>query len=87
MEAPRMFWNVWKMYIKSQLGSRVVKELLKCEKSVVGFYGSGQVEKLQSSVVVRQGTGGEAVEYCCWKSCWRTLFKVKWTIRRYQDLQ
>ena len=39
------------------------------------------------SVVVRRTPSGEAVEYCCWKSCWRALFKIKWTIRRYQDLQ
>ena len=29
---------------------------------------------------------GEAVEYYFWKSCWKALFEVKWTIRKYLDL-
>ena len=33
------------------------------EKTSCWFYGSGQAEKLQSSVVVRRRPSGEAVEY------------------------
>ena len=51
-----------------------VIKVLKWRRRVVGFYGSGQEEKLQSSVVLRRRPSGEAVEYCYLKSCWRAYF-------------
>ena len=60
------------MYIKSQLGS-----------CVGCFLGSGRVEKLQSSVVVRRRPGGEDIACYCCKGYWRTSFKVKRTVRSF----
>ena len=39
-----------------------VVKVLKWKRRVAGFYGGGQEEKLQSSVVVRRRPSGETVE-------------------------
>ena len=75
------------MYVKSKLGSSKKVDFWQwpSREVVVSCWRSYRV-----LIVDRRRPSGEAVEDYCWKRYWRTLFKVKWTIRsvlrRYQDL-
>ena len=75
--------NVFKELLKGCEEKGVVK-VLKCKRRVVGFTAVAKKRSFRVLLLF----GGDRVEklYCCWKSCWRALFEVKWTIRNYQDL-